>query len=754
MRAILLRGFALLALLMAVAALHAAPALAPSPALLGGRLLDAANGEPVIGAHLVLSGQDGRTLVSDTHGRFLVPDLQPGEVVLTVSHVAYRTQARSLRIQEGQPLRITILLEPDLLPAAEPVEMRVERDPSSQRIDARAIDRSNWQDVGDAVRTLPGVLVYEEGGRGGRKTVSLRGSKPSHVRVRVDGVMVNDGEGEAVDLGRIPLEGVESIEIFPSTQPGAPGGLVDITTRHQVGNPFTRLALEGSQPNGVSASASAGLGGVGLYLQGQRSEGDFRYKDEWGGEQRRINNHRDQLSGLLRFERAFNSTTRLSLSLSGSWGEQGSPGPLYQPPTPEASQEEKQVRGDLTLEQEWGWGISSATFYAGARQRGYISPAEQQLPGSSDPVQHVPADLEESAHHAGATFRFDAPSLPSDGNGFSWNSELGGRQERYESIDRLSNGVAVSQTEGEVERQTLHGSLEGRAQRIAFGWKWRAGASARYENLRDQHQGGADPLEDGWLTGRLHLQAGPRNSGWSLHSAIGNAVLPVPFTSRFLVESIYSLGNPSLDPERVEEISGGVALRTDLGSISSAVTVDLYHRQTRDLIVWRRNFRGQYFPDNVGLARADGVVVGFTGTHTAHFDLGGSFTWQRVRNKTPHSIYEGNWIPFQPAWYGNLQLGIGRRDRLRGTVAVRFAGRRYSTESNLDPLTISGGGMDPYGLLDLGLERGVHMGDGSTRLVVRAGIDNVTDTRYELLDRMPMPGRTYHLGIRLERGQS
>ncbi|MCB2198944.1 TonB-dependent receptor [bacterium] len=749
------RSLALLALLLMLGRLQAAPTLAPTPALLGGRLLDATTGEPVIGAHLLLSGQDARTLVSDAQGMFLVPNLQPGDVVLNISHVAYEAQQRTLRIQEGQPLRITLLLEPLVRSATDPVEIRVERAPSVHRIDAREIDRSDWQDVGDAVRTLPGVLVYDEGGQGGRKTISLRGSKPTHVRVRVDGVIVNNGDGEAVDLGQIPLEGVESIEVHPSTQPGAPGGVVEITTRHQVGTPFSRFSLEGSQPNAMSASASAGIAGIGLYLQGQRSEGDFRYVDERGLEQRRINNRRDKLSGLLRFERTFTSATRITSSISGSWGEQGSPGPLYQPPTPEATQLEQRYRSDLTLEHNWGRGISSATLFAGARNRSYRSPSQQQLPGSSEPVNHVPADLKEEGRHAGIFLRHDGSPLPADVNGAAWSSELGSRWERYESINQLSNGVAVSQTEGEVDRLAMHGELYGRVQRFALGWKWRAGVKARYERLRDQHPGETDPFEDGWVTGRLHLQAGPRQGGWSMHSSVGNAVLPVPFTSRFLIESMYSLGNPMLDPERVEEFSGGMALRSDLGPIRSAVTLDLYHRRTRDLIVWRRNFRGQYFPDNVGVAEADGIVLGITGSHTPwHLDAGGSFTWQQVHNRTHNSIYRDNWVPFQPAWYGNVQLGIGASERLRGNLAVRFAGRRYSTESNLDPLTISGGGLDPYGVLDLGLERTIRMGNGSTRLVVQAGMDNATDTRYELLDRMPMPGRTYHLGIKLERGHS
>ncbi len=68
--------------------------------------------------------------------------------------------------------------------------------------------------VADALRVFSGVTVKDYGGLGGLKTVVVRSLGANHTGVFVDGVPLSDAATGQVDLGKIPLENLESIELY------------------------------------------------------------------------------------------------------------------------------------------------------------------------------------------------------------------------------------------------------------------------------------------------------------------------------------------------------------------------------------------------------------------------------------------------------------------------------------------------------------------------------------------------------------
>ena len=120
-----------------------------------------------------------------------------------------------------------------------------------------------YNNVPDALRTVPGVEVNQTGGRGSLTQVSIRGSQAKHVLVLIDGVQVNDLQDGAFDFADFSLEGIERIEIVRGPQSGIHGsdanaGVIAITTISGRGQkPSADVKIEGGMERSREIAASA-----------------------------------------------------------------------------------------------------------------------------------------------------------------------------------------------------------------------------------------------------------------------------------------------------------------------------------------------------------------------------------------------------------------------------------------------------------------------------------------------------------------
>lgn len=110
------------------------------------------------------------------------------------------------------------------------------------------IVRNGYLTVADAVANVPGVNIERYGGFGSLSDVSIRGSSSSEVLVLLDGMPVAGSQIDSIDLGQIPTNGIERIEVVEGGGStlygsGSMGGVINIIT---------------SQPSRSSATISAG----------------------------------------------------------------------------------------------------------------------------------------------------------------------------------------------------------------------------------------------------------------------------------------------------------------------------------------------------------------------------------------------------------------------------------------------------------------------------------------------------------------
>src|SRR5574337_578355 len=102
-------------------------------------------------------------------------------------------------------------------------------------VTAADIELMNAHTLADVLNTVTGVEVWMTGGPGQIAQASILGSANRHVTVVMDGVVLNHVGTNIADLGFIPVQDIEKIEIIKgaasSVWGSALGGVVNIITK-------------------------------------------------------------------------------------------------------------------------------------------------------------------------------------------------------------------------------------------------------------------------------------------------------------------------------------------------------------------------------------------------------------------------------------------------------------------------------------------------------------------------------------------
>ena len=158
---------------------------------------------------------------------------------------------------------------PETVVTATRIPTPTERLPAAVTVITRQdIEERGYQTLAEALRTVPGLRLVQEGGPGQRTSAFLRGSNSNHVLVLLDGVPVNDASepNGAFNFGNDLLGDIERIEVVRGPVSslygsGALGGVVNLITRRApAGTPFQAFgeAAGGAQRTGRGVAGSAG----------------------------------------------------------------------------------------------------------------------------------------------------------------------------------------------------------------------------------------------------------------------------------------------------------------------------------------------------------------------------------------------------------------------------------------------------------------------------------------------------------------
>jgi outer membrane receptor protein involved in Fe transport len=114
--------------------------------------------------------------------------------------------------------------------------------------------------IAEAANRSSGIKVRQSGGLGGENKINIRGMEGKNVKVLVDGVPIDNGNG-SLSINDIPIDKVDRIEVYKSYVPerfatDGMGGVVNIVTRN-----MPKSSISGSYSFGSFNTHKASLDG-------------------------------------------------------------------------------------------------------------------------------------------------------------------------------------------------------------------------------------------------------------------------------------------------------------------------------------------------------------------------------------------------------------------------------------------------------------------------------------------------------------
>ncbi len=144
------------------------------------------------------------------------------------------------------------------------------------RIGREELERAGT--LGQALAREPGVMVRQSGGLGSWTQMEVRGAPASQTEVYLDGVPVGGSSGSSVDLGPIPVDGLDWIELRQAGDAGSSGApRLDLHSR----TGWTRIGGSVRQGSfgeqGVSAFGGDPSGMFTVSGWGERAKNDYPF---------------------------------------------------------------------------------------------------------------------------------------------------------------------------------------------------------------------------------------------------------------------------------------------------------------------------------------------------------------------------------------------------------------------------------------------------------------------------------------------
>ena len=233
---------------------------------ISGKIIDAQNQEPLIGASVVLNGT---TIGNSTNldGNYNLQNIRPGTYALTVSYISYQTtMEENIVVEADKTTSLTIPLKPaDFTLTEMEVVARANRESetillmeqrkaliATQAVSAREMSRKGVSNAESAVTKVSGISKQN-----GVKNVFVRGLGDRYNNTTLNGFPIpsEDPEYKNIALDFFGTDVIQSIgvsKVFNSSLAGDVGGaVIDITSKELVGDEAFSVEFSG----GVNTSA-------------------------------------------------------------------------------------------------------------------------------------------------------------------------------------------------------------------------------------------------------------------------------------------------------------------------------------------------------------------------------------------------------------------------------------------------------------------------------------------------------------------
>jgi outer membrane receptor protein involved in Fe transport len=215
-----------------------------------GKVYDANTKEPLIGAYVIIKGtQHGAS--TDTHGSYMIVDINPGSCTLVAKSVGYISKEKTITVSDNKTLEINFWLEQSDINMNEVVVTTSTVIPTPVKmlpntiniITNREIEKISPLNVAELVRlSVPGAIYTNEGIGTTYGAFSVRGvssiqGAASTLKVYIDGVEITD----PAFITFLDPSIIERVEVVPGPQAStiygsrAISGVMQIFTKRSKG---------------------------------------------------------------------------------------------------------------------------------------------------------------------------------------------------------------------------------------------------------------------------------------------------------------------------------------------------------------------------------------------------------------------------------------------------------------------------------------------------------------------------------------
>ncbi len=619
-------------------------------------------------------------------------------------------------------------------------------------IGRQQIEMDSPADLAELLTSIPGVHVQRTGGAASRARVSIRGCAPRQVLILLDGHRINSSATGEADLGSIPVQMVDQIEIHKGGTsaefgPDALGGVINIITQPRFPTPDRSFEIKHSEGKwGAGMYALSLLNplaveslSVNFNYGKHTSDGNYPFHYTVQPSNRvydgvRINNDVTASNYHIAGQYRPSAKTALKFSSQAYSSKRGLPDRASRQ-NEQARTEDNRILISSTWEQSFSERFQSELHLSFSRfTQSFV-----------DTLNLVSRNQFCSEYTNDITIvRIGGRLHPWVGHSLNVGSHL--QNEWLDHEDRLRPKVSM----GRTSRTNLGLFMSVLQQVFLPRWalfdRFTVEGAVRWDRVATDNDSTSisDPAH-GFTTEFWSPKIGA-NLAWGdrisliLRGSYGKSLSLPTLNALFWKGDARSTGNPSLKPEKAEHSEGGVELTVTHGKVTLNAGITYFHTFYYDLVKWRPDFRGVWKPFNLAGARITGhedIVV--AGLFDKMLELVYQNTVTAALNREPGLNSYGKQLTFTPHYQTSLTARVNHQ-WLHASYAIRWVDRRFAKENNqkwyaayrLDDLCLRG--TVPYGQWQLQVEYKAY---------------NVRDEDYTLITHYPMPPREWQIGASL-----
>jgi len=576
-------------------------------------------------------------------------------------------------------------------------------------LDSETIKSLSKRNIADLLKTVPGLLVEEQGGPGGLTAVSIRGGEANFTLVLLDGVPLSDPtnfRGGGFDFANLSASLVERIEVVRGAQSAIYGsdalaGVINIITRRPVEGHSQQLYAEWGEDDYSDLGVNA-LGRVGNFDytvelaardDGEPVEGSTRESDK----------------AKLRLGWQPVEGHDLSLAYSYLDGQRSSypeesGGPLY------ALSEELDTSDYEDAVLSLGWEAQFSSLWRSALTASRFEHEERYRSPGIPPYLEVPANGADT-HYRNDRLQWVNTLQP--GRDYQLNLGADYRDEAGDSKGYLFYGVELP-TDFELDRSTT-GLFADVSASPADGLLLQGA-------LRFDDPDGFDEETSVRLGASYELGA-----SWRLAANWGQA---------FKLPSFFALGhalvrNPDLKPELADSWDLGLAWQA---SESLRLEATYFFNDYEDLIT----FDSELFINvNREQVETSGMELQALWRPLPQFSLQAQATYTDIDVQDSTEPLTG-----RPDWSAGFVAQWQLADRWHTVLDYHYTGEQYAASRHTGESVMQE--LDDYHRLDWVLRW-----DALEAVQLQLSLDNLLDETYQSAVGFPGPGRAVRLGVRL-----